>query len=77
MGIRIDIVTAERLVFSDEADIVIVPGVDGEMGILPHHEPIMTMIKPGEVLVKKGTEEYILIEINILMEQHKEDWVHY
>ena len=77
MGIRIDIVTAERLVFSDEADIVIVPGVDGEMGILPHHEPIMTMIKPGEVLVKKGTEEYILIEINILMEQHKEDWEHY
>ena len=35
MGIRIDIVTAERLVFSEDADIVIVPGVDGEMGILP------------------------------------------
>jgi len=37
-----------------------VPGVEGEMGILPHHEPIMTMIKPGEILVRKGTEEYSL-----------------
>jgi F-type H+-transporting ATPase subunit epsilon len=60
MSIRIDIVTAERLVFSEDADIVIVPGVEGEMGILPHHAPIMTMIKPGEVLVRKGTEEYSL-----------------
>jgi F-type H+-transporting ATPase subunit epsilon len=58
MSIRVDIVTAERLVFSDDADIVMVPGVDGDMGILPHHEPIMTMIKPGEVLVRKGGEEY-------------------
>jgi F-type H+-transporting ATPase subunit epsilon len=37
-----------------------VPGVEGEMGILPHHEPIMTMIKPGEILVRKGMEEYSL-----------------
>jgi F-type H+-transporting ATPase subunit epsilon len=60
MNIRVDIVTAERLVFSQDADIVMVPGVEGEMGILPHHEPIMTMIKPGEILVRKGTEEYSL-----------------
>ena len=60
MGIRTDIVTAERLVFSEDADIVIVPGIEGEMGILPHHAPLMTMIKPGEVLVRKGTEEYYL-----------------
>ena len=60
MSIRIDIVTAERLVFSDDADIVLVPGVEGEMGILPHHAPIMTTIKPGEVLIRKGTEEHSL-----------------
>lgn len=60
MGIRIDVVTAERLVFSEDADIVIVPGIEGEMGILPQHAPIMTMIKPGEILIRKGTEEYSL-----------------
>jgi F-type H+-transporting ATPase subunit epsilon len=60
MGIRTDIVTAERLVFSEDADIVIVPGIEGEMGILPHHAPIMTMINPGEVLIRKGAEEYYL-----------------
>jgi F-type H+-transporting ATPase subunit epsilon len=60
MTIKVDIVTAERLVFSEDADIVMVPGVDGELGILPHHAPIMTMIKPGEVLVRKGAEEYSL-----------------
>jgi F-type H+-transporting ATPase subunit epsilon len=60
MGIRTDIVTAERLVFSEDADIVIVPGIEGEMGILPHHAPLMTMIKPGEILVRKGAEEYYL-----------------
>jgi F-type H+-transporting ATPase subunit epsilon len=62
MSIRVDIVTAERLVFSQDADIVMVPGIEGEMGILPHHEPIMTMIKPGEILIRKGTEEYSLAE---------------
>ena len=60
MSVRVDIVTAERLVFSQDADIVMVPGIEGEMGILPHHEPIMTMIKPGEILIRKGTEEYSL-----------------
>ena len=60
MTIRVDVVTAERLVFSEDADIVMVPGVDGEMGILPHHEPIMTMIKPGEVLIRKGGVEHSL-----------------
>jgi F-type H+-transporting ATPase subunit epsilon len=60
MTIRVDIVTAERLVFSEDADIVMVPGVEGDLGILPQHEPIMTMIKPGEILVRKGTNEYSL-----------------
>lgn len=58
MSIRIDIVTAERLVFSEDADIVLAPGIEGEMGILPHHCHLMTMIHPGEILVRKGTEEF-------------------
>jgi F-type H+-transporting ATPase subunit epsilon len=54
---RLEIVTAERVVFSDEVDLVVAPGVQGELGILPHHAPLMTMLLPGELRVKKGGEE--------------------
>ena len=56
-GIRLDIVTAEQLVYSEEVDMVVVPGVDGEMAILPHHAPLMTMIQPGELLIKNQGQE--------------------
>ncbi len=56
-NIKLDVVTAERLVFSDEVDVVIAPGVEGQLGILPHHAPLMTMLQPGELIVKKGGEE--------------------
>jgi F-type H+-transporting ATPase subunit epsilon len=55
--ITVDIVTAERTVFSDDAEVVVVPGIEGQMGILPHHIPLMTMLRPGEVLVRRGGEE--------------------
>ncbi len=57
---RLEIVTAERVVFSDEVDLVVAPGVEGELGILPHHAPLMTMLLPGELLVRKGGEEFFL-----------------
>jgi F-type H+-transporting ATPase subunit epsilon len=57
---RLDIVTAERVVFSDDVDVVVAPGVEGQLGILPHHAPLMTMLMPGELLVKKGGEELSL-----------------
>jgi F-type H+-transporting ATPase subunit epsilon len=57
MAIRLDIVTAEQLVFSDDVDIVVAPGIDGEMAILPRHAPLMTMLQPGELRVRKGGEE--------------------
>jgi F-type H+-transporting ATPase subunit epsilon len=60
MPIKLDIVTVERIVFSDDVDIVVVPGIDGEMGILPHHAPLMTALKPGEVIARKTDEEFIL-----------------
>jgi len=58
--IKLDIVTAEREVFSDEVDVVVVPGVEGQLGILPHHAPLMTMLQPGELLVRKGGEEFCI-----------------
>ncbi len=57
---KLDIVTAERVVFSDDVDEVVAPGVEGQLGLLPHHAPLMTMLLPGELLVKKGDEEFYL-----------------
>jgi len=55
--LKFEIVTAERLVYSDDVDIVLAPGVEGQLGILPGHAPLMTMLQPGELLVRKGGEE--------------------
>lgn len=46
---RLEIVTPEARVFSDDVDSVVLPGVEGELGILPQHIPLLTMIKPGEL----------------------------
>ena len=55
--IRLDVVTAERVVYSEEVDIIIAPGVEGQLGILPHHAPLMTILEAGELLVRKSGEE--------------------
>jgi len=61
-GIMVDIVTAERVVYSEEVDIVVAPGIEGELGILPHHAPLMTSLKEGELMLRKaGEETYIAI----------------
>jgi F-type H+-transporting ATPase subunit epsilon len=57
---RLEIVTVERLVYSHDVNMVIAWGVDGQLGILPHHAPLMTMLQPGEVMVKKDQEESYL-----------------
>jgi len=56
-SLKIDIVTAERVVYSAEVDVVIAPGVEGQLGILPHHAPLMTILQAGELVVRKGGEE--------------------
>ena len=60
-GIRLDIVTAERQVYSEEVDLVVAPGIDGEMAILPGHAPLMTTLQPGELLIRRGGEEIPLV----------------
>lgn len=59
-SIKLDVVTAEGAVFSDDVDMVVAPGTEGQLGILPHHTPLMTMLQPGELRVKKGGEEFSL-----------------
>ena len=59
--IKLDVVTAERVVFSDEVDVIVAPGIEGQLGVLPHHAPLMTILKPGELLVRKDGEEFSLV----------------
>ncbi len=57
---QLDIVTPEKKAFSDEIDSVVVPGVQGEMGILKSHAPLVTTLAPGELRYLKGGEEHSL-----------------
>ena len=54
---RLDVVTPESVIYSDEVDAVIAPGVEGQLGILPHHAPLITVLQAGELRVRKGEEE--------------------
>jgi F-type H+-transporting ATPase subunit epsilon len=57
MPIQLDIVTPERLAFSEEVDAVTVPGSEGELGILPHHAPLVSTLGVGELRIRKGSTE--------------------
>jgi F-type H+-transporting ATPase subunit epsilon len=59
MSIRCEIVSQDRTVFQGEADMVLLPGTDGEMGILPHHAPLLTTLKYGIIRVRSQGEEKI------------------
>ena len=62
MSIRLEIVTPERLVYSDEVDAVTLPGIEGELGVLPHHAPLITTLGLGELRIRKGAaEEHVAI----------------
>ena len=55
MPLHLEIVTAERTVLSDDVDQINAPGAAGRMGVLPRHEPLMTMLIPGELtIIKQG-----------------------
>jgi F-type H+-transporting ATPase subunit epsilon len=59
--LRLEIVTAEREVFSDEVDMVVAPGSEGELGILPRHAPLLTTLQPGALRLKKDGEETLMV----------------
>jgi F-type H+-transporting ATPase subunit epsilon len=62
MPIQLEVVSPERRAFTDEVDEVIVPGIDGQLGILPHHTRLITALGTGELRIKKGdTEQSLLI----------------
>jgi len=50
--IRLDFVSQDHMVFSDDVSEIVAPGIDGQLGILPKHAPLLTILSPGEVAVK-------------------------
>ena len=58
--LRLEIVTAESVVYEDDVDIVVLPGIEGQLGILPHHAPLLTALQPGELVVRKAGEEVVM-----------------
>jgi F-type H+-transporting ATPase subunit epsilon len=57
MTLHLEIVTPERLAYSDDVDMVLVPGSEGELGILPHHTPLVSLLGLGELKIRKGGQE--------------------
>jgi F-type H+-transporting ATPase subunit epsilon len=55
--IRLEVVTAERVVYADDVDMVIAPGIEGQLGILPRHAPLLTSLDYGELRIKKAGKE--------------------
>jgi F-type H+-transporting ATPase subunit epsilon len=62
MTLKLEIVTPEGKAFSEDVEMVTLPGSEGEMGIYPEHVPLLTQIVPGEVLVRRhGQEESLAV----------------
>ncbi len=62
MTIKCEIVSQDRIVFSGDVDMVVLPGAAGEMGILPHHSPVLSVLNYGIITVKqKGNEEHFTV----------------
>lgn len=62
MPIRCEIVSQDRIVYQDEVDIVVLPGTEGVMGILPNHAPVLSLLKFGVITVrKKGEEQFFTV----------------
>ncbi len=62
--IHCEIVTAERLIFDEDVDVVIAPGIEGQLGILPHHAPLMTSLAEGELVVRRAGQEDMLMAVS-------------
>jgi F-type H+-transporting ATPase subunit epsilon len=58
--LKLEIVTPEAMIYSEDVDMVTVPAVEGEMGIYPMHVPLMTQVSSGELVVRKGGKDYFL-----------------
>ncbi len=59
--LRLEIVTPSEKAYSEDVDMVVVPGIEGELGVLPMHVPLMTQLLPGAIRILKGGQETVLV----------------
>lgn len=59
--LQVELVTAEGRVLSEEADFVLAPGIEGDLGVLPHHIPLLTPLRNGVVTVRNDEAEHLLV----------------
>ena len=66
--LHVDVVSAHESIYSGEAEFVVLPGVQGELGIYPRHTPLITRIRPGAVRIETadGGEEFVFVAGGIL-----------
>src|ERR1700684_4178103 len=58
--LKLEIVTPEAQTYSDDVEMVTLPGIEGEMGVYPQHVPLMTQLVPGEIIVRKDGQDIFL-----------------
>ncbi len=61
MPTHLQIIALDKITYEDDVDIVVLPGEEGQLGVLPRHAPIVTLLQPGEVLTRKSGEETSLV----------------
>ncbi len=73
--LQVDVVSAEEMIYAGEAEFVVLPGIEGELGIYPRHTPLFTQIKPGAVRIKvpgQAEEEFVFVQGGFLeVQPHK------
>ena len=66
MSTNLEILTAEGEIFNQEVDLVVLPGIEGELAILPGHAPLVTKLDSGQLLIRAGKEEQNLVVLEVL-----------
>jgi F-type H+-transporting ATPase subunit epsilon len=73
--IHVDVVSVEEQIYSGEAEFVVLPGIEGELGVYPRHTPLFTQIRPGAVRIKvpdRAEEEFVFVQGGFLeVQPHK------
>lgn len=60
MSLHLEVITPEKVIYESEADEIVAPTVNGQIGILPNHIGLLTKIIPGELIIRKGNNQYLL-----------------